>query len=129
MPTPDLAIGDRARQVRTRLGLNQSEVAERVGISVEVYGRFERGQVTPRISTLLKLCTVLKVTPNDLLIANGPRAARNTQAASGAQQVLSILENATPATVRRVTEVARWLVAGEASRGQSQKKIGRRRAR
>lgn len=106
-----ISIGDRARAARKKLGLNQGEVAERVGISTEVYGRFERGLVTPRIQTLLKLCGVLKVTPNDLLLGGLPDAggAIADLATADRRRLDAVLEGADPTTIKRVTEVARWL--------------------
>ena len=69
-------FGARARAAREGLGLHQAEVAERVGISIEVYGRFERGTVTPRLRTLLTMCVVLHLEPNDLLLGSDTGARR-----------------------------------------------------
>jgi transcriptional regulator with XRE-family HTH domain len=103
-------IGDRARAERSRLGLNQSEIAERVGISIEVYGRFERGLVTPRLATLMRLCDVLGVEPNDLLLDRAkPRNAASEGPPAKIRQLAALLEDADDITIKRVTEVARWL--------------------
>lgn len=105
-------IGARARQARERLGLLQAEVAERVGISLEVYGRFERGTVTPRIRTLLRLCEVLRVTPNDLLLGRSEPGGATVTAdplPPELRQLVTVLDGADPITVRRLVEVARWL--------------------
>jgi transcriptional regulator with XRE-family HTH domain len=107
-----LDIGSRARAARAALGLNQSEVAERVGISVEVYGRLERGLITPRVVTLIRLCDVLQVDPN-ALIGNSatPRNQAGTTIALTPQirQLVSVLDHADRATIDRVIQVARWL--------------------
>lgn len=103
------SIGERARAARTRLGLNQSDVAERVGISPEVYGRFERGKVTPRLTTLLKICEALRVKPNDLLLDEASGSKPEPKPSSEIEQLVAVLEAADAITVRRVTEVARWL--------------------
>jgi transcriptional regulator with XRE-family HTH domain len=104
-------MGERARAARGQLGLNQSEVAERVGISIEVYGRFERGLITPRLSTFLRLCDVLRVQPNDLLLADAPAVLRNDSISPAFRQLAILLEGADATTIKRVTEVARWLQA------------------
>lgn len=111
----ETSIGERARAARVRLGLNQSEVAERVGISNEVYGRFERGSVTPRLKTLLKVCDVLRVTPNDLLLGAepSPTLAGPSPLTGDLLRLVAVLDKASTITIRRVTEVARWLQAGE----------------
>jgi transcriptional regulator with XRE-family HTH domain len=41
--------------------LTQADVAERVGVATEVYGRIERGNLTPSVPNLRKLCMVLRV--------------------------------------------------------------------
>jgi DNA-binding XRE family transcriptional regulator len=53
---PKLAkhLGKAARTARMRVKLSQADVAERVGISTEVYGRLERGGMLPSVPTLLK---------------------------------------------------------------------------
>lgn len=94
-----------------RLGLNQSEVAERVGISNEVYGRLERGLMTPRLTTFLRLCDVLGVEPNELLLASSA-PLRNDGRSPELRQLMAVLERADATVIKRVTDVARWLLAG-----------------
>lgn len=60
-------VGRAARDARLKLGLTQADVAERVGITDEVYGRVERGEMLPSTPTLKLLCGVLGV-PADRLI-------------------------------------------------------------
>jgi transcriptional regulator with XRE-family HTH domain len=106
--SPDMP--ERARAAREALGLTQGQVAERLGISIEVYGRIERGLNTPRIKTLVRLCDVLHVTPNDLLIGEFPSAPRNLGTVRPElRRLLAVLDGADAATIKRVTEVARWL--------------------
>lgn len=54
---------------RKKRGLTQVAVAEAAGISDRTYADIERSSVNMRIETLLQICEVLKITPNDLLIA------------------------------------------------------------
>lgn len=72
MPAPvneklTLIFGSAARDARQRLGLTQADVAERVGIAMEVYSRMERGKMLPRAQTLRRLCDVLRVSADVLL--------------------------------------------------------------
>jgi len=60
-------LGGAARVARMRLGLTQTDVAERVGMSMEVYSRLERGRMLPRTQTLRRLCEVLQVSSDTLL--------------------------------------------------------------
>jgi transcriptional regulator with XRE-family HTH domain len=60
-------LGAAAREARTRLGLTQGDVAERMGMAMEVYSRMERGKMLPRAQTLRRLCDVLQVSADTLL--------------------------------------------------------------
>ena len=60
-------LGATARAARERAGLTQADVAERVGIASEVYGRLERGRMLPSVQTLRRLCLALAVPADDLL--------------------------------------------------------------
>ena len=54
-------LGKNAQAARVRQELTQADVAERVGVVTEVYGRMEQGNLTPSVLTLRKLCMVLRV--------------------------------------------------------------------
>ncbi|MCR5636175.1 MAG: helix-turn-helix domain-containing protein [Clostridiales bacterium] len=62
-------IGSNLYKVRKLNGLTQAEVAEKADVSDRTYADIERGSVTMRIDTFLKICKALKVTPNDILVA------------------------------------------------------------
>jgi transcriptional regulator with XRE-family HTH domain len=58
-------LRERARQVH----LSDAEVAHRAGLAERRYGHYVRGAREPDYATLLRICGVLDVTPNDLLMA------------------------------------------------------------
>ena len=62
-----LHLGAVAREARQKAGLTQEEVAERVELATEVYGRLERGHMLPSLPTLLRLCRALALDANPLL--------------------------------------------------------------
>jgi transcriptional regulator with XRE-family HTH domain len=62
------------RSAREACGWSQAEVAHRIGLSIEAYGRLERGRVLPRVSTLVRLAKVLGVPLDALLGLEGPRS-------------------------------------------------------
>lgn len=64
-------IGTAARAARVRANLTQEDVAERVGLATEVYGRLERGGMLPSVPTLKKLCETLRI-PSDVLLGLTP---------------------------------------------------------
>ncbi|MDY7226357.1 helix-turn-helix transcriptional regulator [Hyalangium rubrum] len=74
-------IGAAARSARMRLELTQADVAERIDVATEVYGRLERGGMLPSVQTLLKLCHELNVSSDELLgLAQHGPPARSTAA-------------------------------------------------
>ncbi len=62
------AIGNRFLSFRKKAGYTQAEVAEKAGLSDRTYADIERGTVNMRIETLLRICEVLKITPNEIFV-------------------------------------------------------------
>ena len=60
-------IGNRLLEIRKRKGMTQAEVAEKSGLSDRTYADIERGTVNMRIETILKICSTLSVTPDEIL--------------------------------------------------------------
>ena len=61
-------IGNNLYSFRKKARLTQAEVAEAAGIADRTYADIERGTVNMRVETLLRICTVLKITPNEILL-------------------------------------------------------------
>ncbi len=62
-------IGNKLHSFRKRVGMTQADVAEKAGISDRTYADIERGTVNMRIDTVLRICKVLRITPDEILIA------------------------------------------------------------
>lgn len=62
-----MTLGAAAHSARVRAELTQAEVARRVGIQMEVYGRIERGEMFPSVPTLRRLCVALEIGSDELL--------------------------------------------------------------
>ena len=62
-------IGNNLYKVRKEKGLTQAEVAEKAELSDRSYADIERGSVTMRVDSLLKICMALNITPNDILVS------------------------------------------------------------
>ena len=60
-------IGNKLYAIRHRLGMTQAEVAEAAGLSDRTYADIERGSANMRMETLLRICKVLRITPDDIL--------------------------------------------------------------
>jgi transcriptional regulator with XRE-family HTH domain len=97
------------RSAREACGWSQAELAHRTGLSIEAYGRLERGRVLPRVSTLVRLAKVLGV-PLDGLLGIGP--ARSSSDDLRAQALLTRIAAAGVEELRILAailgELQRW---------------------
>lgn len=70
-------IGNKLLAIRKRAGMTQAEVAEAAGLSDRTYADIERGSVNMRTETILRICNVLHITPDEILTEeNLPAASR-----------------------------------------------------
>ncbi|QSQ22283.1 helix-turn-helix transcriptional regulator [Pyxidicoccus parkwayensis] len=60
-------LGKNAQAARLRQALTQEDVAERLDMATEVYGRIERGRAFPSIPTFWRLCHVLQESADRML--------------------------------------------------------------
>lgn len=69
-------IGNKLLNIRKRMGMTQAEVAEAAGLSDRTYADIERGSVNMRTETVLRICGVLHITPDEILTeeSNSPAA-------------------------------------------------------
>ena len=61
------ALGRRIRIQRKLLNMRQDELAIKCGISTSFIGHIERGEKKFSIETLVSICNVLHVSPNQML--------------------------------------------------------------
>ncbi len=57
------------KEIRTKRGMSQSAVAEKLGCSANVYARYERGERQPSIEVLISLSKIFGVSV-DFIIGN-----------------------------------------------------------
>ncbi|MCI0464798.1 MAG: helix-turn-helix domain-containing protein [Gemmataceae bacterium] len=65
----------RLRRLREALGLSQSELAARCGLSIDSLQNWEQNRVRPRLSALIQLAQCLGVSL-DALVADQPKKRR-----------------------------------------------------
>lgn len=65
-----MEIGNRLLAIRKKAGMTQAEVAEAAGLSDRTYADIERGSVNMRVETLLHICEVLHITPDEILTSD-----------------------------------------------------------
>lgn len=80
------SLGDIAREARHQAGLTQADVAERIGVATEVYGRLERGLLLPSVPTLRKLCLALRLPADKLLSLSSAQPPVWTEAPAPAER-------------------------------------------
>ena len=67
MPHPvDVAVGNRVRELRTRAGLSQTDLGERLGVSFQQVQKYEKGVNRMGASRLIQICDALKVGISDI---------------------------------------------------------------
>jgi transcriptional regulator with XRE-family HTH domain len=62
-----LAFGRNLVDARRRRGVSQERLAFAAGLTRDTIGKLENGRRQPRLATILILCEVLRVEPNELL--------------------------------------------------------------
>lgn len=66
------SLGASIRRAREDAGLTQAQLASALGVSQNIIGRLESGgRADPRLSTLIRLREVLKVSLDDLAVSAG----------------------------------------------------------
>ncbi len=63
-------VGNKLYEIRNKKLMTRAEVAEKADISDRTYADIERGSVTMRVDSLLKICNALNITPNDILVVD-----------------------------------------------------------
>ncbi|ARQ06049.1 helix-turn-helix transcriptional regulator [Macrococcoides canis] len=54
------------KEYRAKLNMNQSELAEKVGVTRQTIGFIEKGTISPSITLVLKICNVFQCKVEDL---------------------------------------------------------------
>lgn len=86
-------LGHRLRERARALSLSDAEVARRAGLAERRYGHYVRGTREPDLATLVRICSALDATPNDVLLGSEEpldnRAALLSRLSLTAQQLSS----------------------------------------
>lgn len=67
-------LGQRLRERARELGLADTTIAERVGLSQQRYHNYVSDQTEPDYETLLRICRALVTTPNVVFGVEAPRS-------------------------------------------------------
>jgi transcriptional regulator with XRE-family HTH domain len=102
-------VGETLRAARQKAELTQVDVAERVDLVPEVYGRMERGNMLPSVSSLRRLCLALRLDANVVL---GLDTGNGTVQAQAWQEEPTP-EPEEPLELRRVVRMLRQMDAAQ----------------
>lgn len=80
------AVGKRIAAIRKKQHMTQEQLAERTELSIVYISHIENSRSIPSLETLVKLCGVLDVTPDELLL--GTRQDMENYLLSDIQQKL-----------------------------------------
>lgn len=64
----NIQIGERCRRAREIAGYTQEQLAERIGVSTQFLSDAERGVTGMSVNTIIKLCQVLNISADFLLL-------------------------------------------------------------
>ena len=70
-------VGANITAKRKRMGLNQAQLAEQIGIGPDSLSRIESGVTAPKFQTLEKLAHVLECSVAELFLSEGEEASVN----------------------------------------------------
>jgi len=74
----DRKIGEAIRASREKRGLTRPDLAPMLGLTPQVYGRYERGEANLSVTRLLHLAEVLDFSPVDVISAAAPHVMGKT---------------------------------------------------
>ena len=69
----DRLVGSNIKRERLKAGYTQERLSEMVGIGTKSLSAIERGTVGVSLSTLLRICAVLNISVNLLLLDESPQ--------------------------------------------------------
>ncbi|PQM29027.1 XRE family transcriptional regulator [Sphingopyxis lindanitolerans] len=86
----DPAFGSRLQRLRAQAGLNQAQVAERMGVSAPSVSGWEKGRARPKHSRMAALAAILGVPTSELLGDHPPEALQDLIERSRAQIAMMV---------------------------------------
>lgn len=81
----DQAFGGRLQRLRAQAGLNQAQLADRMGVSAPAVSGWEKGRARPKHSRMAALAAILGVPTSELLGDSAPEALEDLIERSRAQ--------------------------------------------
>jgi transcriptional regulator with XRE-family HTH domain len=100
----DDKLGEALRRCRQKQGLSRADIAILVGLSEQVYGRYERNSSKMTVSRLIHLSEVLGVSPLSMLFSTAPHLwGKSEVEAERRFRIMKLLEDLPAETMASVT--------------------------
>jgi transcriptional regulator with XRE-family HTH domain len=116
----DARLGEALRQSRQEKGLSRADLATLVGLSEQVYGRYERSSSKMQVSRLIHLSEILGVSPLGMLFAAAPHIWGKTQEESEARfRMMKMLDEMPAETVSSVAALLQAVAGLQRSAGDA----------
>jgi transcriptional regulator with XRE-family HTH domain len=131
-----LILGKAARETRKALGFTQDNMAEHLDVSVEFYGRLERGTARPSIEVFARMVAILDVSADTLLDLGVARTVESSPLTRPddppeLRELIALLCSARPSLLRLVGSLLHELERGHGDRtpADTPRRITRKRGR
>jgi transcriptional regulator with XRE-family HTH domain len=110
VPEVDQRVGARIRVVRTRAGLTQERLAERLGVETLSVSRFETGRRGVSIPTLFRIADALGVRVQDLIdVELPPQALELVIDSQPVRELVAVMARLPPSRQRLAVRLVRAL--------------------
>lgn len=97
----EVSLGIKIKQTRVGKGLNQAELADKLGISQAAISMFEKDQRQPTPKMLDQICEILEIEKKELVGEEEENIEKNA--------LMRNLKGLTPEEIRKINEFADFL--------------------
>ncbi|NTF10668.1 helix-turn-helix transcriptional regulator [Agrobacterium rubi] len=118
----DAKLGEMLRRSRQASDLSRADLATLVGLSEQVYGRYERSSSKMLVSRLIHLSEILGISPLGMLYATAPHLwGKNPEEADTRFRMMKLLEELPPETMSSVVKLLETVAVLQEAGGDSPK--------
>ncbi|MEJ6850649.1 MULTISPECIES: helix-turn-helix transcriptional regulator [Sinorhizobium] len=106
------------KKAREKKGISRADAAQLLGLSVSVYGRYERSESRMTVPRLIHLCEITGFTPLDMIFEVGPHLwGKTPEEAEDRRTLTKLVESLPHDTIRDLIRLMKRMTPGEPSAG------------